>query len=175
MRLYLSTPPGNPMADTKWLLTQRGYRVVTDQDMLSPSYVYNFGLKPTKGDIKRLRMLAIIDSDAVVIHRTTPYPERRHLEYLCRSADVHAVLYDNLPAQCPATERQCDILAGLDLLHPDNRPPLLHRLALALHPMHRLRSWWSVVRQHLARRRRRPHRLATTRPYPLPPDRITTC
>lgn len=161
------------MADTRWLLQQRGYRVVSDQDMRSPSYVYNHGLLPTAGDIRRLRILAILEADAVVLHDSTPRRDRRMHLFLCRIADIPVVLYHQLPAECPYVDRQHQVIASLDLLSRDRS--LAGRLAelrvrLTYWKVRLREGCLSLLPTSLERRfRRRRSRL-----YPVPADHITT-
>jgi hypothetical protein len=172
MRLYLTTPPGQFMADTRWLLQQRGYRVVSDQDMLSPNYVYNHGLRPTPGDVRRLRVLAMLECDAVVLHDATPRPDRRHHLHLCRFADIPAVRYHDLPAQCPAAQRELEVLASLDLLRHQRRSWAQRISDLRA----RITCWRIVLRarclailpKYCADRMRR----RNSRIYPVSPQRI---
>lgn len=168
MRLYLTTPPGLFMADTRWLLQQRGYRVVSDQDMLSPNYVYNHGLRPTPGDVRRLRVLAMLDCDAVVIHDTTPRSDRFHHLHLCRIADIPIVRYHDLPAQCPSAQRELEVLTSLDLLRYKRRSWAQRigdlRSRIACWRIGLSARWMAVLPKSCADRMRR----RNTRNYPVP-------
>jgi hypothetical protein len=133
---------GPEQMERKALLIMRGYRVDTATDCNSANYKYNYGAMPTTNEWKRLQMMAMVDADAVVVTDDMDTADVLHLMHVARFAGLRAVLYDELPAQCPDAVREVIVLDELDLLQ-DTPLPLGTRLRLHVRAALRNLDLWA--------------------------------
>lgn len=121
MLLYLPGPKGPEQCATKWLLMQRGYRVVTAGDVASPRYAPNQGMVPSEADFMRRQAYEMMRADAVVLEEEVMEHTPTVLELLkaCQWMGVAVLRYDELPAEAPTLAMRDIIIDERNLLRQE--------------------------------------------------------
>lgn len=135
-RLHLAGEPTPELLSTRLLLEQRGYAVDCWADL--PKMLQH--LEPTEQRLRELRVVCMINADAVVLTDELPAAEARLLREVTTYIARPLVRVEDLPLWAADIQKRGETFRALDICaHPEEAPSATDRLVL------KMRERWEAL------------------------------